>query len=162
MFEYETAVPTEEQIEAFPGGSRIEYLYGGMQILEDAPIILMSLDTQGYVTWLNNTWETLLGYSREECLHKPIARFVYFAEGVQANFEQLKPGVGNALKVHQLPLMSQSGDARPFEYAACHMGTAIYAYLSPVGQWLGYSSNGKATWGKERICGNLSKAYCRK
>ena len=124
-------------IELFGGG--IHYLPGGIDILEDAPIILVSLDARGYFAYLNKCWEKLLGYSREECIHKPIVKFIYMSGQTSFDFACIKPRFGSAIKIPRLPLIDKSGEVRQFEYAACGVDNAIYGYLCPVEQ--GYSSD---------------------
>ncbi|MDO9230350.1 MAG: HD domain-containing protein [Syntrophales bacterium] len=86
-------------------------------LAESAPDIIITLDMEGLLTYVNPVWEKILGHNREEVVGK------YFTDFVQEQDSQSLIQIFRKLRVHKetqmdilLTLMSRSGAEHNFSF----------------------------------------------
>ncbi|MDF3013597.1 MAG: histidine kinase [Cellvibrio sp.] len=69
------------------------------QLLDDLQSVVMELDADFTICYLNRAWETMMGFTIDECLGKPLERFI--APEDVAQFSLFKNKIRAALRQHK-------------------------------------------------------------
>ena len=69
------------------------------QLLDDLQSVVMELDADFTICYLNRAWETMMGFTIDECIGKPLERFI--APEDVAQFSLFKNKIRAALRQHK-------------------------------------------------------------
>lgn len=90
-----TSIPTKEEIQIAAQVALIERLRVSEQrysdLVNSLSAVIFSADKQGNITYLNNAWEALVGFSQKETVGKNLSDFFISEENKNLALEQMLP-----------------------------------------------------------------------